>query len=228
MTGSIILVAKLKGGAGATTTCRELAAAALADGRSVALIDLDGQAGLTRWWNRRTGNGPADACRDPDLLQLTAEQIPGAAGALRGRYDLVVIDSPPSVHGTIRDVAAAADLALIPSKPTTDDLDAVGPIVRLLHGTVDHAFVLTMIPPAKGSRDGADALKVLSALAPILGRTTYRSEFSRPPGRGMTGFEEGPAAHREIADLYAKVMARLKMTSARDHVITASSNTEDN
>jgi len=228
VTGSIILVAKLKGGAGATTTCRELAAAALADGRSVALIDLDGQAGLTRWWNRRTGNGPADACRDPDLLQLTAEQIPGAAGALRGRYDLVVIDSPPSVHGTIRDVAAAADLALIPSKPTTDDLDAVGPIVRLLHGTVDHAFVLTMIPPAKGSRDGADALKVLSALAPILGRTTYRSEFSRPPGRGMTGFEEGPAAHREIADLYAKVMARLKMTSARDHVITASSNTEDN
>lgn len=222
MSGRIVLVAKLKGGAGATTTCRELAAAALADGKSVALVDLDGQGGLSRWWNRRTGNGASEMRRDPDLLQLSAEQIPGAATALRRRYDLIVVDSPPTIHGTIRDVAAAADLALIPSKPTTDDLDAVGPIVRLLHGVVDYAFVLTMVPPAKGSRDGADALELLSALAPILGRTTYRSEFSRPPGRGMTGYEEGDAARREVADFYAKVTARLSMTPSRDDVIPSS------
>ncbi len=227
MSGRIVLVAKLKGGAGATTTCRELAAAALADGKSVALVDLDGQGGLTRWWNRRTGSGTSESRRDPDLLQMTAEQIPAAAKALRGRYDLVVVDSPPTVHGTIRDVANAADLALIPSKPTTDDLDAVGPIVRLLHGVVDYAFVLTMVPPAKGSRDGADALELLSALAPILGRTTYRSEFSRPPGRGMTGFEEGETAHREIGDLYAKVTARLTMTASRDDATASSSNRKE-
>ena len=54
MLGNLILVCKLKGGAGATTTCRELAAAALADGRSVALVDLDAQGSLSKWWNRRT------------------------------------------------------------------------------------------------------------------------------------------------------------------------------
>lgn len=225
MPGYIVLICKLKGGAGATTGCRELAAAALADGKTVALVDLDGQGGLTRWWNRRTANGAAEGRRDPDLLQLTAEQLPGAAAALRGRYDLVIIDSPPSVHATIRDVAAGADLALIPSRPTTDDLDAVGPIVRLLHGVADYAFILTQVPPAKGSRDGADALEVLSARAPILGRTTYRSEYSRPPGHGATGFEEGPAARREIGDLYAKVMERLGMAS-RDDVIASSKTKE--
>jgi chromosome partitioning protein len=52
--GRLILVTKLKGGSGATTTCRELAAAALKDGQKVALIDLDRQGGLSRWWNRRT------------------------------------------------------------------------------------------------------------------------------------------------------------------------------
>jgi hypothetical protein len=102
--GRLILVAKLKGGSGATTTCRELTAAAMHDGRTVALIDLDGQGGLSRWWNRRTAPvADGEVQRNaPELLQLTAAQIPGAANGLRQRYDLVVIDSPPSVHETIR------------------------------------------------------------------------------------------------------------------------------
>src|ERR1700749_3609684 len=159
--GSIILVTKLKGGSGATTTCRELAAAALHDGRKVALIDLDGQGGLSRWWNRRTASAAeGDVQRPPpDLLQLTAAQIPGAATGLRQRYDLVIIDSPPTVPETIRPVAAAAARALNPSRPTVDDLDAVGPIARLLHRVVDHGFVLTQVPAVRGSRDGVGELQ---------------------------------------------------------------------
>jgi chromosome partitioning protein len=217
--GKLILVAKLKGGSGATTTCRELAAAALHDGRKVALIDLDGQGGLTRWWNRRTApaaDGEAARMAAPDLLQLTAAQIPGAAKGLRQRYGLVLIDSPPSVHETIKAVAAACDIAMIPCRPTVDDLDAVGPIARLLHGVVDHGFVLNQVPPARGSRDGAEALQRLAERAPVLGRTTFRSDYSRPPGHGSTGFEEGPAARQEIADLYARVVERLGITSSQD------------
>src|SRR5690242_2169559 len=216
--GRIILVTKLKGGSGATTTCRELAAAALADGRKVALIDLDGQGGLSRWWNRRTAPvAEGDMQRPaPDLLQLTAAQIPSAVKGLRQRYDLVVIDSPPSVHETIRTVAAASDLGLIPSRPTVDDLDAVGPIARLLHGVIDHAFVLTQVPAVRGSRDGAEALQRLAERAPVVGRTTFRSDYSRPPGHGSTGFEEGPTARQEVGELYARVVERLGITSSQD------------
>jgi chromosome partitioning protein len=222
--GKLILVAKLKGGSGATTTCRELTAAALQDGRKVALIDLDGQGGLSRWWNRRTtpaAEGDVQRAA-PDLLQLTAAQIPGAAKGLRQRYDVVVIDSPPSVHETIRTVAAASDLALIPSRPTVDDLDAVGPIARLLHGVVDYGFVLTQVPAVRGSRDGAEALQRLAERAPVLGRTTFRSDYSRPPGYGATGFEDGPAAKAEIGELYARVVERLGLTSSHDDSITVS------
>ena len=216
--GKLILVTKLKGGSGATTTCRELAAAALQDGRKVALIDLDGQGGLSRWWNRRTapvaeGNVQRAA---PELLQLTAAQIPGAAKGLRQRYELVIIDSPPSLHETIRAVAAASDLALIPSRPTVDDLDAIGPIARLLHGVVDHGFVLTQVPAVRGSRDGAEALQRLAERAPVFGRTTFRSDYSRPPGYGATGYEEGAAAQQEIGELYARVVERLRMTLSHD------------
>jgi chromosome partitioning protein len=222
--GKLILVAKLKGGSGATTTCRELTAAALQDGRKVALIDLDGQGGLSRWWNRRTApTAEGDVRRiAPDLLQLTAAQIPGAAKGLRQRYDLIVIDSPPSVHETIRSVAVASDLALIPSRPTVDDLDAVGPIARLLHGVVDHAFILTQVPAVRGSRDGAEALQRLAERAPVLGRTTFRSDYSRPPGYGATGFEEGTAARQEVGELYARVIERLGMTLSRDDGIRLS------
>lgn len=222
--GRLILVAKLKGGSGATTTCRELAAAALHDGRKVAMIDLDGQGGLSRWWNRRTAPGGEGEVQRlmPDLLQLTAAQIPAAAKGLRERYDLVVIDSPPSVHETIRVVAAAADLALIPSRPTVDDLDAVGPIARLLHGVVDHGFVLTQVPAVRGSRDGAEALQRLAERAPVLGRTTFRSDYSRPPGYGATGFEDGMAARQEIGELYTRVIERLGIISSHDTASTLS------
>ena len=221
--GRLILVAKLKGGSGATTTCRELAVAAMQDGRKVALVDLDGQGGLSRWWNRRTAPAVEGEVQRaaPDLLQLTAAQIPAAAKGLRQRYGLVVIDSPPSIHETIRTVAAACDLALIPSRPTVDDLDAVGPIARLLHGVVDHGFVLTQVPPARGSRDGAEALQRLAERAPVLGRTTFRADYSRPASYGATGFEEGAAARQEIGELYDRVAERLMMTSSHDNRITA-------
>jgi chromosome partitioning protein len=221
--GKILLVTKLKGGSGATTTCRELTAAALTEGRRVALIDLDGQGGLSRWWNRRTAPAEGDENKRPapDLLQLTAAQIPAAAKELRSRYDLVVIDSPPSVHEVIRAVAAASDLALVPSRPTVDDLDAVGPIARLLHGVVDHGFVLTQVPAVRGSRDGAEALQRLAERAPVLGRTTFRSEYSRPPGFGATGFEEGATARQEVGDLYARITERLGMSLSYDDGMTS-------
>jgi chromosome partitioning protein len=225
LAGKILLVTKLKGGSGATTTCRELSIAALHEGRRVALIDLDGQGGLSRWWNRRTstpGEGEGERA-GPDLLQLTASQIPAAADGLRNRYALTIIDSPPSVHETIRSIAKAADLALIPCRPTVDDLDAIGPIARLLHGVVDLGFVLTQVPPARGSRDGVEALERLASRAAVLGRTTFRADYSRPPGHGSTGFELGGTATREVRELYVRLTERLNMMTLSDHAIMESS-----
>jgi chromosome partitioning protein len=210
--GRIILVCKLKGGAGATTTCRELAAAAAASGLQVALVDLDSQGGLTRWWSRRTkAAGANDA--NPQLLELPADRIAAVVPQLRQRFGLTVIDSPPTVHETIRSVAGCADLALIPARPTVDDLDAVGPIARLLRGVVDMGFVLTQVPGGRRSRDGAEALERLAGLAPVLGRTSLRLDYPRPAGTGSTGFESGGTAQDEIAELWKAILERWDIRS---------------
>ncbi|GCD64502.1 hypothetical protein NBRC3278_3595 [Acetobacter pasteurianus NBRC 3278] len=48
-------------------------------------------------------------------------------------------------------------MAVIPTKPTPDDLDAVGPVIRQLRGVVPMAFVISQITN-KGSvhRTGTD------------------------------------------------------------------------
>lgn len=221
MPGRIVLVCKLKGGAGATTTCRELAAAAVSAGLWVALVDLDAQGGLTRWWSRRTRQAEAGQPQNPALLEVPADKIAAAAPQLRERFDVTIIDSPPSVHDTIRTVAGSADLALVPSRPTVDDLDAVGPIVRLLRGVTDLAFVLTMLPGGRRSLDGREALERLAALAPVLGRTSLRLDYPRPAGTGSTGFEEGGTAREEIAELFTAIAERLDLKLHND-VLTLS------
>ena len=123
------------------------------------------------------------------------------------------MDSPPSVHATVRAVAGAADLALVPSRPTVDDLDAVGPIVRLLRGVCDLGFLLTQVPGGMRSRDGAEALTRLASLAPVLGRTSFRLDYPRPASAGRTGFEEGGVPRVEIGALWETIAERLDMTT---------------
>lgn len=225
MTGQILLVTKLKGGAGATTTVRELAAAAAGARLRVGLIDLDSQGGITRWWNRRnTANAQPDlpAVVNPELLQIGVGDVASKADALRRAYDLVLIDSPPTVHDAIRQVAAIADLAVIPTRPTTDDLDAVGPIVRLLRGAVDQGFVLTQIPAGGRSRDAAEAAELLARLAPVFGRMSFRLDYPRSAAAGSTGFEAGGMAKDEVAALWATIAERLGMTGSGHDAIASS------
>ncbi len=115
-------------------------------------------------------------------------------------------------------MAAAVDLALIPSRPTVDDLDAVGPIARLLRGVVDIGFVLTQVPGGRRSRDGAEALERLAGLAPVLGRTSLRLDYPRPAGAGGTGFESGGAAEEEIGELWQAIHDRLGMSEQDDGI----------
>lgn len=55
----VIVLASQKGGAGKTTTARHIAVEAERQGEGpVALIDVDPQGGLARWWNRRAAETP--------------------------------------------------------------------------------------------------------------------------------------------------------------------------
>ena len=75
-----VIVAKQKGGVGATTLIREVGVAAASSGKRVVFIDLDPQGTLRGWWNRRTEGmedepNPALATPDPETIKSALEQL---------------------------------------------------------------------------------------------------------------------------------------------------------
>jgi hypothetical protein len=62
-----------------------------AAGRIILVCKLNGG---SRWWSRRTKDVGADNA-NPQLLELPADRIAGAAAQLRQRFGVTVIDSPP-------------------------------------------------------------------------------------------------------------------------------------
>ena len=59
--------------------------------------------------------------------------MPAALDQLRAaNVDLCLVDTPPSVHPFLGAVMRLADLILLPTRPTTDDLDALPAILDLV------------------------------------------------------------------------------------------------
>lgn len=136
----IIATAIVKGGTGKTTTAAALAQAAIKDGKKVLCIDLDPQGNYSAIigadpnragsYNLLHGAAPAGVIQttkqgldaitaSPDLstertTPASAKRLQAAIEPLKGRYDLIVIDTPPlTTELTFNALQAATDL-LIP------------------------------------------------------------------------------------------------------------------
>jgi len=123
----VLVLASQKGGAGKTTLSRHLAVEAERVGQGpVVLIDADPQGGLAGWWNRRTADTPVFFASRLEDLPKHVEQ------ARAGGVKLIIIDTPPQATTLIRAVVGLADLVLIPTRPSPDDLDAVGRTIDIV------------------------------------------------------------------------------------------------
>ena len=114
-----IVIAAQKGGAGKTTLARNLAVAASQDGRDVLCLDLDPQGSLRAWWEGREADAPAMLDRDPAPHALRA-----TLNAAQSQFDLCIIDTPHAAPEWLAEALGAADLVLIPVRPSPDDLRA--------------------------------------------------------------------------------------------------------
>lgn len=214
----ILMLAKQKGGAGSTTVARELGVAAAAAGRRVVFIDLDPQASLSKWWNRRTQGRGDDP--NPALASPPPEGLVGFLARLRAAraVDLVVVDVPPSVHVFLSTVMAAADLILIPVRPTSDDFDALPDIVELVEASGRrYAFVMTQAPTGRRVRAIEDALPVLARQGRVAPIVRFRADFPASAADGRTATEAAPSgkAAEEIAELWRFVDAELLKSRRR-------------
>lgn len=119
MKNTILTVATLKGGSGKSTVASSLAVHWRLAGRDPALVDADPQRSLARLAarERRLGDVPVIEAASPDLGER--------ARALAARHDPVIIDTAGFSAAPTLAALAAADLVVVPVKPSPLDVDVM-------------------------------------------------------------------------------------------------------
>ena len=155
----ILTVSVIKGGTGKTTTAAAIAQAGAKDGKRVLAIDLDPQANLTfslgadqnapGSYDLITGGYPAQLVQhtpqgvdtiaaSPDLATLTtragsARHLQNALEPLKGGYDLIVIDTPPTMGEMTYNALQASTGLVIPLETDSNSLQGLFQIVDIAH-----------------------------------------------------------------------------------------------
>jgi chromosome partitioning protein len=202
----IIVVASQKGGAGKTTLLRSLAVALQQTGRATAILDTDPQGSLTSWWNRREEQTPALVKIDPNDFAT------GAAALEAAGIECLFVDTPPSVHPQLAKLLAHATLAIVPVRPSPDDLDAVGDTLALIEAAgCPFLFVMTQAKPrTRLQMQAVLALAKHGKLAPTVIHDRTDFPTAAITGRTVTELEqEGPSA-AEVRDVLTYVVTQLR------------------
>jgi chromosome partitioning protein len=200
-----------KGGAGKTTLSASLAVAAVLAGETVIALDLDPQGSLSAWGRHRTAESPAVDALPPNRIA----QLPDILASLAKTGFTVAILDCPGIASTATNIAmAAADLCVIPTRPTRLDIRATKPTVEALLGLKRaFAFVLNQCPPqirSSRAHEAAIGLSLMGALAePVI---TQRADFQDAIAAGLGVAEYAPdgKAAAEIAALWAWIDKRMK------------------
>jgi chromosome partitioning protein len=171
-----------KGGNGKSHLTRNLAIAASQDGFKIATADLDPQATLTIWSRRR-----------PDPLKIPHYRVSwDDADALFedsefGNIDALLIDTPPSIEAqpiVFGKLLAAADLVIVPCRPTFDDAESVGPFLKHLRSEDMNAVaVLNCVKPRVNINAVKTYLIDAGELCPV--EVADRTDYARAGAKGL-------------------------------------------
>ena len=135
-----------KGGSGKSTLASSLAVAAFEQGERVCLVDMDPQATLMTWSKTR-------ALDDVPVVVAGAGRLAALLDGLEKKgFTLVVIDTPGSEGAASLAAMRAADLNVIPSRPSVFDLWASAQTRAALKAArSDYVVLLHQCPPAQQS-----------------------------------------------------------------------------
>lgn len=213
----IVAFASDKGGMGKSTTALNLACAAAEDRMEVAVLDLDPQASVGRWarLRKKAGHPPrplAETCVPIDIEDRLAE--------LRGAgADLVLLDTAGRDNNAITTAIAAADLVLIPCHPTDLELSTLGPTMARLRAGQKKHYVLLINWSVGAVRRRADAAAAIERaggrVAPVI--YTHRADYrlALEHGQGVTEFQPGQAAAKEMRDVWQWLRAEVGLKAKR-------------
>jgi chromosome partitioning protein len=207
-TMKILAVVSRKGGAGKTTISTHLAVTAESLGITTALFDLDPQASAALWADHRGESFPAVMpAQHPRLVALLKQAEAQGAG-------LVILDTPPEADTIASAAAEHADAILIPCRPSSLDLDAIGASVRIARAVGKAPFVVINAAPIQGTEVEEMRAALSSAgveVAPVV--LHQRKAFSARMQEGRTAVEIEPKgkAAEEIRALMLWICEKVGM-----------------
>ena len=214
---TIALVSQ-KGGTGKSTLAIGLAIAAMQDGHKVCLLEADPQGTVSNWRRRRTQSEPTveTVAGHGDL----AHRLPFLE---RCGVTLTIIDTAGGHSATTVAAIDAADLCLIPARPSPADIEASAPTLATIRASdKPFAFVLNQTPvrsfrltnAAASLSDTATALNASGVLA--LPYIVLRNDQQDALGAGLavTEYALGGKSADEISGLWQWVWGRLTVADA--------------
>lgn len=197
-----IAIISQKGGAGKTTLALNLAVAATRSGQQCAVIDIDPQASAKCWHDLREDDAPvvvsAQAARLPEILEAAREN--GAA--------LVIIDTAPHSESAALAAARAADLVLVPCRPSLLDLKAITTTIDLAALAKTPALAVLNTVPARGGlrREAEEVLKGYGAdLAPVTLGHRIAFIHALTDGKSVLEYEAYGKAAEEVSELFRAI-----------------------
>ncbi len=197
-----------KGGSGKSTLCISLAIAALEAGRSVCILEMDRQATISDWAEHRNLDSP-------EVAQIDATQLDDVMKRLQdSAYDYVFIDTPGVDSAGTLSAIRAADLCVIPCRPTPADLRAFKPTLAAVYRLEKRfAFVLNQTPPRSYRiRDASDGLAVLGVLPDVNVVLRNDHQDAIGVGQGVTEFNPTGQAANEIRRLWTWIEKRMQVS----------------
>ncbi len=212
-----------KGGTGKTALAASLAVAAAAAGERVIALDLDPQASLVRWGKRReAANVPNKVMIEP----LEGERLPRLRAIIDGLagvgFTIAIFDTAGADGTAARLVTEAADLCLLPARPTRLDVEATAATFRAVYlAKRKAAFILNQCPPTYHSSRASEAAKDLVRLG-VLAEPMLSARIDLQDaiavGLGVTEYARAGRAAQEIKALWSWVRAQFERTQSETSV----------
>jgi chromosome partitioning protein len=200
MSVQVIALVSTKGGVGKSTLAECLAVAAMKDGQSVYLLDLDPQQSTAAWWRRRQGP-------DNPMLVTGVETASRAIALLKQKKaerDVIIIDTPGSFLGVINDAIQEASAIVVVVQPSPKDLEAQGAVEGLIQKSALHGrtlYVLNRVDRTSTlARSAVETLRPKIVREPVL--IGDRTDYVRADAVGKVANEINEKARVEIAALW--------------------------